>query len=155
MPRIAHYILIDAPIERVFAFVSDYRNLPVIQAQFKSVRLLTPQQADRGARIEAKGAFHGLPLTVQMTIVDFDPPHLMVSDSAGGVQSRSTWSLEEQPGDSPGAPPCVRATLTINYEVHMPGFRLLGGMVQRELDGLIADALRRLKILVESKSAGG
>ena len=153
MPRLAHFILIDAPIERVFAFVADYRNLPRIQAQFKSVRLLTATADGPGAQVEARGAFHGLPLTVQMTVVEADPPHLLVSHSAGGVQSRSTWSFREQPAETPGAAPHVRVTLTINYEVHLPGFKLLGGVVQHELDSLTIDALRRLKRIVEENKA--
>jgi uncharacterized membrane protein len=154
MPRLAHFILIDAPIERVFAFVADYHNLPRIQTQFKSVRLLTAAPDGPGAQVEAKGAFHGLPLTVQMTIIESDPPHLLVSHSAGGVQSRSTWSFREQPAEPPGAPAQVRVTLTINYEIHMPGLKLLGGVLQHELDSLTIDSLRRLKLLVEENKTG-
>ncbi len=154
MPHIAHFILIDAPIARVFAFVADHRNLPRVQAQFKSVRLLTQQAEGPGARIEARGAFHGLPLTVEMTIVQCEPPHLLVSDSAGGVHSLSTWRFVEQPGAVPGAPSRVRASLTIDYEVKVPGAGLFGGLVQRDVDTLTIDALRRLKTLVEAEGLG-
>lgn len=153
MPRIAHFILIDAPIARVFDFVADYRNLPRIQAHFKSVRLLTAQAHGTGAQLEAHGSFHGLPLTVQMRIVDYRPPHLFVSDSEGGVRSRSTWRFSEQPGAIPGAPPRVRADLAIDYQINLPGLSLFGGLVQGDLSAMTADSLRRLKRLVEAAPA--
>ncbi len=149
MRRIAHFILIDAPIRQVFDFVADYRNLPKIQAHFKRVHLLSPEAEGPGARIEAYGTFHGLPLSAEMSIVDYEPPHLIVSDSTGGVQSHSVWRFREEPPAAPGAAPRVRAVLAIDYEVHLPGLGLLGGLVHHELDGLTIDALRRLKRLME------
>ncbi|MDQ2808672.1 MAG: SRPBCC family protein [Chloroflexota bacterium] len=152
MPRIAHFIRIDAPVERVFAFLADPTNIPRIQTEFRSVRLLTPPPAGIGATIEAQGTFRGLPLTVQMQIVAFDPPHLLVSDSSGMVQSRTTWQVapDPPPDAAPVAPPLTRVTLSIDYSVTIPGLAFLGSLVQRDLDGLTSAALRRLKALVES-----
>jgi uncharacterized membrane protein len=153
MPRIAHFILIDAPIERGFAFLADYRNLPRIQAEFSSVRLLTPQQPEgQGAQIEAKGSFRGMPITAHMTIVQFERPHLLVSDTAGAVRSRSTWRFREQPGPTPGDPVRLRVSVTVDYEIAIPGLSFIGHLVQRDLDGMTQDALRRLKVLLEADS---
>jgi len=152
MQRIAHFILIDAPIERVFAFVADYRSVPQMQAQFKSVRLLSAQEQGLGAQMEALGSFRGLPLTVQMTIVGFDAPHLLVSDSTGGVRSHTTWRFDEQGGASPDTPPRTRAAVIIEYEITIPGLSLLAGLVHRDVDNMTMDSLRRLKVLVEGES---
>ncbi len=154
MPHIAHFIRIDAPGERVFAFLADPTNIPRIQTEFRSVRLLTPQTQGLGATIEAQGTFRGLPLTAQMQIVALEPPHLLVSDSSGMVQSRTTWRVAPDPPPAPDAAPHgglgSRVTLTIDYTVTVPGLAFLGSLVQRDLDNLTIAALRRLKALVES-----
>jgi len=144
MPRIARFILIDAPIAQIFAFVADYRNLPRIQAEFKSVRLLSAQATGPGAQVEARGSFRGFPLTAHMTVIQAEPPHLLVSDTSGGVRSRSIWRFSEQAPPDPAAAPRVRVSLAIEYELLIPGLALLGGLVQRDLDGMTTDALRRL-----------
>jgi uncharacterized membrane protein len=151
MQRIAHFILIDAPVERVFDFVADYHNVPRMQTQFKSVRLLSAQERGPGAQIEAVGSFRGMPLTAQMTIVGFEEPHVLVSDSTGGVRSRTTWRFDAQPGATPDAPPRTRAAVIIEYEITIPGLSLLGGLVHRDVDNMTMDSLRRLKILVEGE----
>lgn len=152
MQRIAHFILIEAPVERVFAFVADYRNVPRMQTQFKSVRLLSPQERGLGAQIEALGSFRGMPLTAQMTIVGFEEPHVLVSDSTGGVRSHTTWRFDAHPGTTSAAPPRTRAAVVIEYEITIPGLSLLSGLVHRDVDNLTMDSLRRLKVLVEAES---
>ena len=164
MPRIAHFIRIDAPVERVFAFLADPTNIPRIQTEFRSVRLLTPQTHGLGATIEAQGSFRGLPLTAQMQIIAFEPPHLLISNSSGMVQSRTTWRVAPDPPplpdtasltDLPPADPGCRVTLSIDYTVTIPGLAFLGSLVQRDLDSLTIAALRRLKALVEEDAGGG
>ena len=151
MQRIAHFILIDAPIERVFDFVADYHNVPRMQTHFKSVRLLSAQERGQGAQIEALGSFRGMPLTAQMTIIGFDEPHVLVSDSTGGVRSHTTWRFDAHPGATPDTPPRTRAAVVIEYEITIPGLSLLSGLVHRDVDHMTMDSLRRLKVLVEAE----
>jgi uncharacterized membrane protein len=152
MQRIAHFILIEAPVERVFAFVADYRNVPRMQTQFKSVRLLSAQERGLGARIEALGSFRGMPLTAQMIIVGFEEPRVLVSDSTGGVRSRTTWRFDPQAGAGPDTPPRTRAAVVIEYEITIPGLSLLSGLVHRDVDNMTMDSLRRLKVFVEASA---
>ncbi|PZR97586.1 MAG: hypothetical protein DLM70_18995 [Chloroflexi bacterium] len=154
MPRLAHFILVEAPIDRVFAFVSDYRNLPRMQTEFKTVRLLSAQASGLGARVEARGVFHGLPLTTQLTIVGYEPPLLLASQTSGGIRSHATWSFRAEPDAFPPGPG-VRVTLVIDYTIAIPGLALLGGFVHRDLDALTMASLRRLKALVEGAATPG
>src|SRR5947207_1151785 len=109
MPHLARFILINAPVEAVFAFLDDYRNIPRWQPKFQSARLLTSKSSGVGTVVELRGSFRGLPMTTQNTIVTFEPPHLLVSDSSGSVRGRSTWRLTSVPPASPGDPPVTRA----------------------------------------------
>src|SRR4051794_34296771 len=114
MPRISRFILIDAPQDKLFALISDYTTLPKIQPQFKSVRPLGEPHTGVGATIEAKGSLHGLPLEVTMTIVEFDAPNVMVSESKGAVNSRSFWRFSQVPGEDGRT--LTRSALTIEYQ---------------------------------------
>jgi hypothetical protein len=163
MPRLARFVIINAPIETVFAFLADYRNIPRMQPQFERVRPLTAQSSGAGAMLELHGQFRGLPITAQMRIVHFEPPHLLVSDSTGAVKSRTSWRLTELPpahptphspgegGDSP-APAATRAAITLDYDVAVPGLgRLLGGFVAGDVEAMTVESLKQLKRLVEGQ----
>ena len=151
MPHIARFVLINVPVETVFDFIADYRNIPRFQPQFQTVRPLGDVTRGLGAQLEVRGSFLGLPVAAQMHIVGFEPPHLLVSDSTGGVRSHTTWRLTAV---SPGAPApttaATRAHLVLDYEVTMPGLgRLFGGLMQREIEALTVQSLKRLKMLLE------
>ncbi|MGI8588822.1 MAG: SRPBCC family protein [Chloroflexia bacterium] len=148
MHRISRFILVEAPIERVFEFTSDYRNLPRIQTEFQTVLPLSAQTRGLGAQVEATGSFRGLPIRVKLEVVKFEPPHLLVSDSAGAIRSRTTWTFREQSG-GPDAPARTRAAVAVEYEIQVPGLSLLGGLVQRDVDEMTTCSLRRLKSLLE------
>jgi ribosome-associated toxin RatA of RatAB toxin-antitoxin module len=148
MQHIARFILIDASVETVFAWVADYRNIPRFQPQFKSVRLLSTIAQGLGAQVELRGSFHGMPLVAHTEVTAFEPPQLLVSTSTGGIRSRSTWRFTP----TPDAPARTRASLSLDYEVNLPGLGgLLGGMVQHEVEGMTIESLKRLKLLLEGR----
>jgi hypothetical protein len=169
MPRLTRFVIVNAPIEAVFAFLADYHNIPRMQPQFQRVRPLTAQTVGAGATLELHGQFHGLPITAQVYIVHFEPPHLLISDSTGAVNSRTTWRLTSVPpsGPPPSAPPALRppgeesaapapvatrAVLALDYELAVPGLgRLLGGFVAGDVVAMTVESLKRLKRLVESE----
>jgi hypothetical protein len=163
MPRLARLVIVNAPLERVFAFLADYRNIPRMQPQFQRVQPLTAQSSGAGATLELHGQFRGLPITAQMRIVQFEPPHLLVSDSTGAVKSRTTWRLTVVPPPAPPAPLsagqgsalsppiATRAALTLDYDLAVPGLgRLLGGFVAGDVEAMTVESLKQLKRLVEA-----
>lgn len=153
MPHIARFIVITAPVETVFEFVADYRNIPRLQPHFDTVRPTTAETRGLGAQLDLHGRFLGMPITAHTTIISFEPPHLLISDSTGGVRSRSTWRFTAVPPATPGqGPPTTRAGLTVDYDLTMPGGRLLGGMIQPELVNMTVDSLQRLKRLLEGQA---
>ncbi len=157
MPRLSRFVIVHAPLEAVFAFLADYRNIPRMQPQFQRVRPLTTATEGVGAMLELQGRFHGLPITAQVRIVQVEPPRLLVSDSTGAVKSRSTWRLTPVPPspDAEGAAPPVatRASLTLDYEVSVPGLgRLLGGFVAGDVAAMTVESLKQLKRMVEASN---
>lgn len=167
MPHFARFVNVHAPIEAVFAFLADYRNIPAMQPQFQRVRPLTAVTYGAGATLELHGHFRGLPITAQVHIVQFEPPHLLVSDSTGAVRGRTIWRLTSGPAPAPPSPPAplppgegsapppplvTRASLTLDYELAVPGLgRLLGGFVAGDVEAMTVESLKQLKRLLEGR----
>jgi hypothetical protein len=169
MPHFARFVIVHAPMEAVFAFLADYRNIPAMQPHFQRVRPVSAVTYGAGAQLELHGHFRGLPITAQVRIIHFEPPRLLVSDSTGAVHSRTTWRLTSVPLPAPPAPPAslpagagsdastpvaTRASLTLDYELAVPGLgRLLGGVVAGDVEAMTIESLKQLKRLVESGKA--
>jgi hypothetical protein len=151
MPHFARFILVNVSRETVFDFLADYRNIPRFQPQFQTVRPVTAVTRGLGATLDLRGSFLGLPIAAQMHIVGFEPPHLLVSESSSGVRSHTTWRLTAVPPVHPEtAAATTRAHLTVDYEITLPGLgRLVGGLLQHEIEELTVQSLKRLKMLLE------
>jgi hypothetical protein len=68
------------PLEEIFAFFSDARNLDTLTPPWVGFRILTPEPIDmrRGTLIDYRIRIHGIPLRWRTEIIDWDPPHRFV-----------------------------------------------------------------------------
>ena len=71
---------VPRPIEEVFAFFSDARNLEAITPSWLGFRILSPEPIvmQPGARIDYRINMHGLPLRWVSEIERWDPPNEFV-----------------------------------------------------------------------------
>jgi len=113
---------IDAPLDRVFSFFSDARNLTTITPEWIDFRIRTPQPIDmkEGLRIDYSLKIHGLPLRWQSEITRWDPPHRFVDEQRKGPYKY--WVHEHSFADENGR---TRVGDRVRYAV--PG----GVIVQR------------------------
>lgn len=67
---------VPRPLEDVFVFFSDARNLETLTPQWMRFRILTPEpiRMFRGAKIDYRLRWHGLPLRWETEIVNWNPP---------------------------------------------------------------------------------
>ncbi len=87
---ISSLIVIDAPIERVWAEVADIVGQPRWMVEMKSVRLLTKPPIRVGTRGEATVRVFGISVTDPVEVTEFVPPHRFAirhegSFSGGGL----------------------------------------------------------------------
>jgi ligand-binding SRPBCC domain-containing protein len=77
---------IPRPIEDVFAFFADARNLEEITPAWLGFRILSPQPIvmRRGARIQYRLRWHGVALRWLTEIQSWNPPHEFVDVQAQG-----------------------------------------------------------------------
>ena len=73
-PPFASLVVIDAPIDRVWAELADIEGQPRWMHEMKSVRLLTPPPIGVGTRGEATVRVLALAVTDPVEVTEFQPP---------------------------------------------------------------------------------
>lgn len=89
-------IVIDAPIERVWAELADIEGQPRWMHEMKSVRLLTPPPVGVGTRGDATVRVFGISVTDPVEVTEFAPPHRFAIRHEGSFTGGGVITL--QPG---------------------------------------------------------
>jgi ribosome-associated toxin RatA of RatAB toxin-antitoxin module len=155
MPHVQATATVEGTPEEIFHFLSEYENIPVLQPQFQSARVVSPQPSGIGAVVELKGHFHGVPMTARNRIIAFSPPYRMVSISEGTVLSRNTWELRPVNG---AAHPATEVSFTVEYKLGGPLGGLFTGITSsifhKEVQSLTDASLRRLREIFSHRERG-
>ncbi|MDQ3704353.1 MAG: SRPBCC family protein [Chloroflexota bacterium] len=145
MPTVQAAANVQGSAQEVFDFLADYRNIPRVQPQFNSAKLVSDRERCVGACVELAGRFHGMPMQVQNRIVTYSPPYRLASISEGTVLSRNVWELQPLPND----PNTTRVTFTVDYKVGGALGGLFTGIAaslfNKEIQAMTDEALRNLR----------
>lgn len=93
-PAIRLIIVIEAPIDRVWAVVSDIEGQPRWMHDMKAVRMITPGPTRVGSRGEATVRMYGVSTTDPVTVTAFDPPTRFGISHEGAFAGGGTFDLE-------------------------------------------------------------
>ena len=146
VPPIESLVVIDAPIERVWAVLADIEGQPRWMADMKSVRLLTPPPVGVGTRGDSTVRILGMTVSDPVTVTEFEPPTRFAVQHEGAFTGSGIFTLE--PG-ADGTTTIVRWVETLRAPV-LPnlgarvGYPVLAAVFQADLE--------RLRRLVESGS---
>ena len=79
-------IFLPRPIDEVFPFFADARNLERLTPTFLKFHVITPAPIAMhpGARIRYKLSLHGLPISWESEITAWDPPHRFIDEQLSG-----------------------------------------------------------------------
>ena len=138
-------IVVERPIEEVFAYLTDPETLPEWQTTVLAVRLETDGPMGPGSRIEETRKFLGRRLDVTMEVLEYDAPQRFALRSRSGpVPLEVTNSLREE-GEG------TRIDTVIEGE---PGgfFRLAETLVARAVERELRSNLETLKDVLESRA---
>jgi uncharacterized protein YndB with AHSA1/START domain len=137
-------VVIDAPIERVWAVLADIEGQPRWMHDLKSVRLLTPGPVGVGTRAEGTVRIFGITTADPVTITEFEPPTRFAIAHEGSFTGGGVITLE--PG-ADGTTTIVRWDETLIA----PALRHVTAVAMAPVLGSIFQAdLFRLRDLVES-----
>ena len=148
-------VALDAPLETVFAFFSDARNLEALTPAWLRFRVLTEGEIVMapGARIDYRLRVHGLPLRWQSEITAWEPPHRFVDEQVVGPYR--TWVHEHRfhTEERPGRGAVVIASDEVHYEA--PGGRLVNRLfVARDLRRIFAYRSEQLQEPLRQRRSG-
>jgi uncharacterized membrane protein len=147
LPPIRSLVVIDAPIERVWAELADIEGQPRWMHDMKSVRLTSPPPVGVGTSGVSTVRVFGIAVTDPVTITAFDPPTDFALRHDGTVSGSGVINLE------PGAD---GSTTIVRWDERLvaPLLPHLGGAIFERVFGPIFQAdLFRLRDLVESGAA--
>ena len=144
---------IARPLEEVFAFFADARNLGAITPPWLAFRILTPDpiRMEAGTRLSYRLAWHGLPLQWLTEIRRWDPPHAFTDAQLRGPYRlwHHTHRFEAQRGGT-------RMTDVVRYRLPFgPAGRLMNAWkVRRDLDRIFDYRRERIAAQFGSPAPG-
>jgi len=139
-------IVIDAPIERVWAEVAAIEGQPRWMHDMKSVEVLTPGWVSVGTEAVAEVRIFGISVKDLVRITEFEPPHRFAISHLGSFKGSGLITLEAGADGT---------TTIVRWEERLipPLLPHLGALVLTPTLGSIFQAdLVRLKELVETGS---
>jgi ribosome-associated toxin RatA of RatAB toxin-antitoxin module len=130
---------IAAEPEEAFDWIADYRNVPRVLEGVSRWEPLTRKKSGVGARFDVEMRTLGVPLTSQLELTEWDPPHRIAWSSRGGlIDQQGAWNIEPERGGT-------AVELTIDYTPPAAAIgNLLAGPVERLARGRLQKALDRM-----------
>ena len=137
MHELRSSVRLAAPLQEVFAFFADARNLEVLTPEWLRFRVMTepPPAMAAGVRIDYRLRLRGVPVRWQSEITAWEPPFRFVDEQRRGPYR--VWIHEHRFAveRGPGGTEVVVATDKVRYAA--PGGRLVNRL-------LVAADLRRI-----------
>ena len=148
-PSMDMVVVIDAPIEAVWAVVSDIPRQPEWMHEMKEVRIETPGPTRAGTRGNATVRIFGISVSDPVEVTEFEPPHRFAIAHEGLFTGGGVITLE---------PNADRSATTVRWqETLVPPVLpdLVAALQAPVLREIFQADLLHLKEIVEGELAGG
>lgn len=144
MARIEKSVEIEAPVEKVFAFVTDWQNMSRFMQRTYGWRPISERTRGDGVRVAHRQKGLGREFAYECKTSDFVENAGFTLTSFKGPKARSQWTFERLDDRT-------KVTLIAEYSVPVP---ILGGILDALLVGRMAEtmfdkSLQNLKALLE------
>jgi len=141
MTKVERSFKINAPVEKVFSYVTDPRNELEYIPSITDIRDITGQGV--GQRFGWTYKMLGIPLKGKDEVTEYVPNQRYVQKSTGGIVSTWTWTFQPEAGGT-------RLSLVVEYTIPVPvlgkvGERLALRQTEREADLAMATLKDRLE----------
>lgn len=145
MTTVEHSVVINQPIEKVFAYVSDVRNNPKWQTGILDSKVTPDGPARVGTQVTDVRTFIGKKIDAVSEITELEPNKRMGLKSVSGPFP-FTASLTLDPA-------AAATKLTFHIEMEAKGaFKLAEGLVGSGLNKDVESSLHKLKEVLESQA---
>lgn len=110
MPSVTQDIIVEAPPEKVFRFVSDPNRAPTFIPGLNRISNLSSAKPKVGRTWEWEFNWFGVVLSGQTECRQFDPPRVYQFETLTGAKSRWTYRCDAQNGHT-------KLNLEVEYEI--------------------------------------
>ena len=119
MTKVQKAVIINAPVEKIFRYISNPNNLPEVWSSLVAVSDVKPLRngghSHRWVYKMAGTTFEGTGEDIELI-----PNERLVSKTDGGVKSTQTWTLQPESGGT-------KVAVTVEYTIPIP---LLGKLAE-------------------------
>ncbi|MCA1833636.1 MAG: SRPBCC family protein [Actinomycetota bacterium] len=148
MPRFGVSTLIDAPIGRVWAILADWEGSSSWMVDATKVEVIGDRRDGAGTKVRSVTKVAGVPLIDEMTVTQWDPPHLMVVRHHHWPIRGIAWFALAEDGTR------VRFDWVEELDPPLGPLGELGGVaLRRPIERLLEKSARKLKAVAESTDA--
>ncbi len=147
--REEHSVVIDRPVEEVFAFATDPNNDPLWQSTSLETEQTSEGPLDVGATLRNTSKFLGRRIESTLEVTENEPPHKQcIRITSGPIPGSGCYLFEPADG--------VSTRFTQIFEAEVGGFfRLAEPLVGRALRRQMQADMETLKDLLESGETEG
>lgn len=117
MAKVEKTIIINAPVEKVFAFVDEPANLLEVWPSLVEVKDVE-RLPSGGSKFGWTYKMAGVRVEGTAEATEYIVNRRIVSESKGGISSTITWAFEPEDGGT-------KVTNAVDYTVHLPVLRKL------------------------------
>ncbi len=148
MSKNQHSVVINAPVELVFAFAADFENDPRWRSEVQRMQYTTGRPVGVGSRAVETARMLGQTLETTTVTTDYEPNRRVAAKSTSGpVPIVASRGFEAVPGGT-------RFTYTLEGDTSgVLLFRLMGPILTRLYQKRIESYLRTLKGILETEPA--
>ena len=146
MTQLKQSILIKAPVDIVFSYISDYRNWPEFYMGISDIKPITEKTNETGSKFLYKISSAGMTFNVGTELRDFKKNEGWIGKSFKGIDNETFWNVRNIDGDT---------EFTHGLTYHLPWF--MGGKLLDVLffksvyTNTILTSLNNVKRILEEK----
>jgi len=143
MAKVERSITINAPVEKVFAYIEDPTLNPEWLPSVMEVKDVTVTEERVGSHFRWVYKLAGLLFEGQSTTTQYIPNRRIVTQSKGGIVSTWTWTFQPHDGGT-------KANLVVEYTIPVPVLGKLAEALVLRLNEREADlAMANIKAMME------
>lgn len=146
MTKLTHSTLIDAPTEKVFRYVSDYKKWPEFYKGLSDVQPVATTTHGNGAKFIYKVKLLGMKVVVGTELTNFKKNEGWIGKSFKGMEHKTAWRFKALNNQTE-----FTHSVTYKYPWYMGGKFFDKTFVKPQWEKVIKGSLQKLKDIMENE----
>ncbi len=144
MAKVSSSVVINKPIQEVFAYTASPRNGPAFIPNLNENNNITPEESGVGQSFDWRFNLAGVDLRGKAEVTEFNPPHSAKIVSTGDGNSTWSYSFHEENGGT-------KVALEIDYQITENALQRIANklVIDKLNQRTVEQSLENLKTILE------